>query len=211
MSNKESTSLLSLRSRKQISVIEDKINKIGMGTYQYMSILIVSIAFFAESAQITSLSLAIVVLKNDWSLSSTDIGLLGAMSITGISIGSIISTCTSDDWGRLRLIKLNFMGALIFTIPLIFAENYWTFTVFQMLLGFSNGLSIPIITPYILEICPIASRSKYAVISQVMFVMGQFFVVLLALVMMPELDNSRWRELYMSVACLLDTSDAADE
>lgn len=146
--------------------------RVGFGPYQYLSILSVSFAYFAEAAQIVTLCLVGINLKDEWDLSKYDTGILAGLAMLGMSVGAIVSSLICDEVGRLRIIRISLASTLILTIPSVFAFDFWFFIVCQVLLGFSNGLSLPVVSSYIIEICPFSRRSIFCVLAQLMFVIG---------------------------------------
>jgi hypothetical protein len=59
--------------------------------------LIAGIYSFTDGCEMSILSLLGIILQEEWNLSSSQVGLFGAMIFTGIILGSIISSLISDD------------------------------------------------------------------------------------------------------------------
>ena len=180
--------------------IEKILNRIGFGVYQYLLLGVTGTGSFADGAEVTIFSLVSFMLEDEWSLSAFQLGLMGGIIFGGMSLGYIIIGIYGDEWGRLEVVKYTYAALFLLGIASALMPEFWSFIVLRGFAGVAISMSVP---PYIalsVESCTTEQRGAYVMIVELMFGVGQIYIVLIAMWLAPNLESDRWRELLIAAA-----------
>lgn len=153
-----------------------------------------------------------------WFVEAYDIGLTGSVlpSIThqyslgtamkmfasisaniGIVIGILPAGRLADRFGRRNVLIIGTGAYAILTFSVAFASGIGWFIALRMLDGMAMGAVFPL--PYIFatEICPPNRRGRYTGWADSCLSIGYFISPLLALLLIPNVDSSGWRTMFL--------------
>ncbi len=102
-------------------------------------LLIVGTAWMIDALDVAILSFMMPLIKTEWTLNETQLGLVGAMTSFGMLIGALLCGKLSDRFGRKKIL----MGTLILfslsNLALVFAPNVNWFMAIRFITGIGLG------------------------------------------------------------------------
>jgi MFS family permease len=93
-------------------------------------------------------------------MSSTDVGLAGALYVAGACLGALIFGRLTDTYGRKRLFMVTLLVYLVATVATAFAFAPWYFFVCRFFTGFGIGGEYSAINSAIDELIPARNRGR---------------------------------------------------
>ena len=118
---------------------------------------------FLDGFSVVSLGIAAPLLRSDFTITPTLIGLIGSALVLGAVAGAALGGMAADRFGRKRVFLLDMsivaVGALLCTLastPVMIAAG-------QFIIGFGIGVDFPTSGSYVSEILPKAARSRMTV------------------------------------------------
>lgn len=106
-----------------------------MGKYQYLITFLTGMGILGSAIENTCISYIMPYAKCDLNLTTSEQGLLSAVSYLGIVFTSHIWGFLADTWGRQKVLRVAATGAFIFSFSSAFAVN----TLSMILLRFTAG------------------------------------------------------------------------
>ena len=123
---------------------------------------------FIDGYALTIVGVALITLEPALSLTSTEIGLIGAASLVGVFVGGMFFGYLTDRIGRQFMYIADLIALALFSILSAFAGEAWQLVILRFLLGVAIGADYPIATSLLAEYSPKKYRG---------FLLGAMFVV----------------------------------
>lgn len=114
--------------------------KIGLG--------VLIVVWLIESFDIGIVSTLILMLKPQWHLDATQVGLLGASGTIGLVVGIIPAGRLADTMGRKTVLLIGTAGFAVFTALGAVAQGFWVLFGLRVLAGLGEGAIFPV--PYMM-------------------------------------------------------------
>jgi len=114
--------------------------KVGLG--------VLILVWLIESFDIGVVSTLLLVLKPQWHLDATQVGLLGASGTIGLVLGIIPAGRLADTLGRKTVMLIGTTEFAVFTALGAVSQNFWTLFVLRLLAGLGEGAIFPV--PYMM-------------------------------------------------------------
>jgi MFS family permease len=119
-----------------------------------------SLGLFLGGIGFFIISLAIPLIKHEWELSQTTLGLLGSAAPIGAIFGAFIAGYCSDKYGRKKILSLSIFAILICSILSAFAQSITNLIIARIALGVSISMCYPVTASYLAEMMPKKNRGK---------------------------------------------------
>eukprot|EP00977_Amphora_coffeiformis_P008070 scaffold1803_cov92-Amphora_coffeaeformis.AAC.93 len=130
-------------SRKPLA-IDDAVEMLGMGVFQYKILFAAGLCFSADSAEVLLLSFLSVVLKAVWDLSDEQTATITSSVFVGALLGTLVLGYLGDLIGRKPVFTLTAGIICLSGFLTAVANNFWTLLCFRFLVGFGvGGLTVP--------------------------------------------------------------------
>lgn len=129
-----------------LSIDEVFDKKIGLGKAQYISIMCLCLIDMNDGAQLVLSSFLNPVIKQQWSLTSSQVETLSSVFYLGILCGSLVTGKFSDHYGRKPAILGGSLMQFIVCFLFSMADTYGHMLVARLLYGFTFGLTIALTT-----------------------------------------------------------------
>ena len=113
-----------------------------------ISLSAIVLIWLIESFDIGLISTIILVLRPEWSLSASEVGLLGASGTIGILVGILPAGRIADLYGRKRSLVIGTLLFAIFTLWSGFATSFTELIILRVIAGLGEGAVFP--APYLL-------------------------------------------------------------
>jgi putative MFS transporter len=180
--------------------VEQQINAIGIGAFQYRLIAIFGLIVVADGMEMVVISLLFTALHRDWGISKLEEGVLAALIFFGFLVGNIVGGYLGDQWGRRNTLLASGVVFLISATLSAFAPDLITLCILRTFVGFAVGSKLPVATAILIELTPSRDRGSWGlVLSGIAFAAGEMFVCL-AGIAIHNVDTSKdwWRSLLLS-------------
>lgn len=124
--------------------IDEAVEMLGMGPFQYRILLAAGLCFAADSMEVLLLSFLAVVLKAVWNLSDQQTSFITSSVFIGALIGTLVLGYLGDRIGRKPVFTLTAGIICLAGFLTAVANNFWTLLAFRFLVGFGvGGLCVP--------------------------------------------------------------------
>ncbi|MFA6316564.1 MAG: MFS transporter [Elusimicrobiota bacterium] len=135
-------------------------------------------------------SFVLAVLAKEWSLASSDVGLVGSVGMAGMFFGAIASGMLADRYGR----KLLFMTTLALFSAATglcgLATGLGTLIFLRFWVGFGLGGELPVASALVSEFSPKTHRGKLIVFLESFWAVGWAVAAVVAFLLIPKFG---WR------------------
>ena len=124
--------------------IDDAVELLGMGPFQYSILLAAGLCFAADSMEVLLLSFLAVVLRAVWNLTDQQAATITSAVFVGALLGTLVLGTLGDKWGRKPVFTLTAAIICISGFLTAVANNFATLLAFRFLVGFGvGGLTVP--------------------------------------------------------------------
>ena len=151
---------------------------------------------FLDGYDISIISVAILILKPQFSLTPTEITLLLGSTILGMIFGGVFVGYVTDLKGRRYVYMWDMAFFILFAVLSAVAASYLQLLVFRLLLGVAIGADYAITPTIIAEFSPVKHRGKLLSFSGAAWFIGAFASYGIGIVLIP-LGNISWRYMFL--------------
>ena len=160
--------------------VERVLTMLGYGRYQWVTFVSLGVSEMADGSEMLILAFVGASLQNEWSLTSTQRGLIASVVFAGCLIGSVLGGIVADAVGR-RLPFLAAMAALaIFGVASAFAVDVASLVSLRFFVGVAIGAGVVIANALAGETTPKKLRGFFSVLFSLWLSMGELLIALLA-------------------------------
>ncbi|MCL4332027.1 MAG: sugar porter family MFS transporter [Candidatus Thermoplasmatota archaeon] len=147
---------------------------------------------FLDGYDLAIISVAILLIAPEFSLSSLDQTLLLGSTLLGMVFGGVIGGYLTDRDGRKSIYMWDMVFFIVFTILTAVAATFTELLVFRLLLGLAIGADYAISPTIIAEYAPTKQRGKLLTVNGVAWFVGAAFSYLAGYFLSP-LGDLGWR------------------
>ncbi len=149
--------------------------------------------FLFDSFDITIVGYALPKIRQEFSLSPTQIGLVGSSALAGMGVGSWCWGWVADKWGRRVVFASTVLMFSLFTGVAGLSGSLGFLIGARFLTGLGLGGMVPIDQALVTEYAPARIRGRVAAMLPLCWPMGYFCAAGAALLLVPEIG---WRWLF---------------
>ena len=151
---------------------------------------------FLDGFDISIISVAILILRPEFALTSTEVTLLLGSTILGMIFGGIVVGYIADLKGRRYLYLWDMIFFIVFTVLCAIATNYLQLLIFRLLLGIAIGADYAITPTIIAEFSPAKHRGMLLSLAGAAWFIGAFVAYGIGTLLIPLGDVS-WRYMFL--------------
>lgn len=144
---------------KNYSVAE-ALDEAPLGLFHLRAVLISGLGFFTDAYDLFIIGAALVLIKSEWHLSSTMVGLVGSTTLIANFFGALIFGRLADVLGRKKLYGLVATIMTVGAILTALSPNIFWLIVFRFILGLGVGGDYPISAVIMSEYANVRDRGK---------------------------------------------------
>jgi putative MFS transporter len=181
--------------------IDELFDEIGYSYYHYFLLSILILIFFADGTEVLVISLILKSLQNEWNLSPFSKSCVASSAFIGLMIGSFVTSRNLDLHGRKKFLIGGGLLVLIFGFLSSLSSNSFQLFFSRVLMGIGIGTQIPAATNLAAESIPCYNRSIYLANMWIAFPLGELYVCIVAMYVMPNFEFEQWRTVW--VYCLI--------
>lgn len=192
--------------------IDDTINAIGMGRYQWRLFYLSGLGWMVDNMQIQAVAIILPQIALEYSLKGAQIGILSSATLVGMMLGGLFWGYVADIVGRNASYKLPLLFASVFGILASFSTSFTLICFNFAILGFGVGGSLPCDGAMLIDLLPKQNHSLLTLLS-IFWAFGQIVASVLAIFLMPGFScivgsectvekNIGWRYLQLSISII---------
>jgi MFS family permease len=171
--------------------IDNAIERIGMGKFQYVVLIASGLCFAADAMQVILLSFLTIVLKDEWDLSDSMTASITSCLFAGSMMGTLILGPLADSMGRRPIFLVAALIISIFGFGTALATNYFMLVAMLFMVGIGvGGLTVPF--DILAEFLPSHRRGTNLLLIEYFWTVGCLLVVVLAYFTLHG-EKSQWR------------------
>jgi len=156
-------------------------------------IAVAAAGFLFDSFDITIVGYALPKIRQEFSLTPTQVGLVGSSALAGMGVGSWCWGWIADKWGRRVVFASTVLMFSLFTGVAGLAGSLGFLVGARFLTGLGLGGMVPIDQALVTEYAPARIRGRVAAMLPLCWPMGYFTAAGMALLLVPEFG---WRWLF---------------
>lgn len=165
-------------------------------TFYHLKLIILGLIFcFADGSEMVVVSLIMRKLEKFWHLTPLKKAFMGGSIFYGFLIGALISGKLMDNKGRKFTFVLGSLIFFFFGFFSCFSNDFNSFIIYRIGVGFGIGFIIPTAQAFITELSPLKYRGFCSVIIWLGFPLGEIYICIIAKMFPLDdqvLHNSNW-------------------
>lgn len=142
------------------NTIAQALDEAPLGLFHLRAVLISGLGFFTDAYDLFIIGAALVLIKSEWHLSSTMVGLVGSTTLLANFFGALIFGRLADVLGRKKLYGLVATIMSIGAILTALSPNIFWLIAFRFILGLGIGGDYPISAVIMSEYANVRDRGK---------------------------------------------------
>ena len=162
-------------------------------------LFVVGTAWMIDALDVTLLSFMMPLLKAEWTLNETQLGLVGAITSVGMMLGALLCGKLSDHFGRRRVLMWTLVLFSLSNLALAFAPNLAWFMVIRFITGVGLGGELPVAAALIADHYTGTKRHQMLVLVDSFWAYGWIIASLIAFLVIPHFG---WRTAALLTASL---------
>ena len=175
--------------------VDDVIEAIGTGVWQYALIVLLGALFLADSVEVSLLSFLYECVGAAFDLTTFEAASVVSVVFGGEVVGALVAGAVSDQAGRKGVALVSGLGVAVFGLASAYSPDYGTFISFRGAVGiFLGTFAVPF--DLLAEMLPAKTRGQALIWLEVGWALGAMYACAAAWVALPI---SSWRSL--TVAC----------
>ena len=168
-----------------------------MSRRQIYAIVLVALGEFIDGYDLIVMGAALILLRPQFGLTPSQIGLLGGASFIGAAIGMFVFGDLSDRLGRRAIFVANLIFFVVFSIISAFVTTLPQLFLARFMVGIGVGMDVPTSMAYIAEISPRQRRGMLSgMVVNLTWVIGAMSSSLIALPLIHWSGDNAWRWMF---------------
>ncbi|KAI8902020.1 major facilitator superfamily domain-containing protein [Globomyces pollinis-pini] len=173
--------------------LNECINKIGMGDYQWKLFVLCGLGWAADNMWFQAIAVILPKVKEQWNLTGLEIGLGSSLALIGAMIGALLWGYFSDKFGRQPAFVFTLIIAAVGGLAAAVSPNKYCFWVSLTVLGCGIGGNLPVDGALFLEFIPVDNQSLLTLLSA-FWPVGQLVASISGWLIIPsQPDDLGWR------------------
>ena len=168
------------------------IDDVEMSPFLRKIVLFSSGGSFLDGYALSIIGVALVQLGPALGLTATDQAMIGAASLAGIFVGSILAGRLTDGLGRRTMFILDVTAIGATSLASVFVASPWQLIVLRLLLGFFVGADYPIATSLITEFVPRRARATGMGVVSIAWYVGATAAAFVGFALVDVASGWRW-------------------
>ncbi|MHB1708801.1 MAG: MFS transporter [Thermoplasmataceae archaeon] len=181
----------------EASALTARLNRINTWSLPVYLLGIIGMGYFFVFYDISDIGFAMTTVQTQFSLSGSEV-LFVALSVglIGYAVGSYIIGTLSDSYGRFNMMLITMLLTAIGSFGDALSTNMVTLSFWRFITGMGVGADLNLVSTYIGEFAPAATRGRISVITFLVGIMGQAVTPFIALSLVPVYYTG-WRWLFV--------------
>lgn len=168
-----------------MSNIANRIDKLPSTAMLKKILFLTGIGWMFDAMDQGMVSGVMAAIGKDWSLTTSQLAMLGSSGMLGMAIGAALSGMAADKWGRRKVIMLTLIIYGIASGLSGFAINYPMLLVLRFMTGFGLGGELPAASTLVSEYSPVKIRGRNVIILESFWAWGWIAAAMVAYLLIP--------------------------
>ncbi len=186
----------------QASTIDEAIEQIGVGRFQWRLLLVNGLTWAADAMEVLMIGFLIVPVMAQFNVSRGQAAGIGSATFAGMFLGAWLWGLAADRIGRRRVFLWTVVQTAIFGTLAAFSPNLWVLLLLRFLTGTAMGGTLPVDYSIMAEYLPTRDRGRFLVYLESFWALGTILVAALAWAFIPQFPVNGWRFLIGTSAVL---------
>ncbi len=148
-------------------------------------LMVIGTAWLFDAADVALLSFIMPLIKQEWSLSASQIGLVGSITTVGMMIGAFLFGYLADRFGKKNIMMVTLLVFSISNLLLALTTDVNQFLLVRFITGIGLGGELPVASTIIADSFSGNKRSRMLILVDSFWAIGWIFASLLATLVMP--------------------------
>jgi putative MFS transporter len=155
---------------------------------------------FLDGFLLSIVGVALTGASTDLALNSSSLGIVGAVSLIGLFVGSLIFGPVTDRIGRRVMYTADLLAMIIASVVCLWVEAGWQLIVLRFIVGLAVGADYPIATSLLTEWMPKKYRGAMLGLLSVVWLFGAVVAYLVGFALTSAFGSGSWRWMLASGA-----------
>ncbi|MGY1742741.1 MULTISPECIES: MFS transporter [unclassified Blastococcus] len=161
------------------------------------------IGWALDAMDVGLISFVMAALREQWSLSSTELSWIGSIGFVGMALGATLGGLLADRFGRRQVFALTLLVFGVATGAAALSWSVGALLVFRFLIGLGLGAELPVASTLVSEYAPARLRGRVVVALEAFWAVGWLLAAVIGYVVVPRGDDGwRWALLLGAVPAL---------
>lgn len=148
-------------------------------------LMVIGTAWLFDAADVALLSFIMPLIKQEWSLSASQIGLVGSITTVGMMIGAFLFGYLADRFGKKNIMMVTLLVFSISNLLLALTTDVNQFLLVRFITGIGLGGELPVASTIIADSFSGNKRSKMLILVDSFWAIGWILASLIATLVMP--------------------------
>lgn len=176
-----------------ITTIDQAIEQIGVGRFQWRLLLVNGLTWAADAMEILLVGFILPSLVRNWQLSGQMAGFVATATFAGMFVGAWFWGMLGDRIGRRKIFLWTVLQTALFGTLAAFSPNITVLLILRFLTGTAMGGTLPVDYAIMAEYLPTKDRGRFLVYLESFWALGTIAAALLAWIFIPRDPVNGWR------------------
>lgn len=168
-----------------MSSISQRIERLPVTPMLWRVLLLTGIGWLFDAMDQGMVSGVMAAIGKSWSLTPSDLGLLGSASAVGMAIGAAVAGMVADKWGRRAVVTFTLVLYGLASAASGFAQSFGMLLFLRFLTGLGLGGELPAASTLVSEFSPAKARGRMVVLLESFWAWGWIVAALIAYLLIP--------------------------
>jgi putative MFS transporter len=145
-----------------------------------------------DAMDVGLISFVMAALAVQWSLTPTELSLVGSIGFVGMALGATLGGLLADRYGRRQVFALTLLVFGLATGAAALSWSVGALLVFRFLIGLGLGAELPVASTLVSEFAPARLRGRVVVALEAFWAVGWTLAALIGYFVVPVSDDG-WR------------------
>lgn len=175
----------------------EELDERPLSSRQRYAVILVALGEFIDGYDLIVMGAALILLRPQFHLTPSQIGLLGAASFIGAALGMVVFGDLCDRLGRRAIFIANLLFFVVFSILTAFVTSLPQLFLARFFVGLGVGMDVPTSTAYVAEVAPRRQRGALlGTLINLTWVLGAMCSNLIALPLIRWTGPAAWRWMF---------------
>ncbi len=161
-------------------------------------LLLTGIGWMFDAMDVGLVSFVMPAIQKEWSLSPSQLGMLGSIGMVGMGFGAAAAGMLADRWGRRTVIVFTLVLYGVATGLAGLSTGLMMLLVFRFFVGLGLGGELPTASTLVAEFSPARMRGKMVVLLESFWAWGWILAALISYLVIPVYG---WRAAFFLAPC----------
>ena len=168
------------------SNITARLERLPITWVHYRLLLVHGFGWLFDAMDVGIVTFVLAPLAKQWSLSPSQVGLIGSAGLAGMFIGALLSGILADRWGRRAVFQVTLLTFAVGTAMCALASSVSWMLAARLLTGLGLGGELPVVSALMSEFIPSRYRGRFIVWLESFWALGWLLAAVVAFEIIPR-------------------------